>query len=286
MAVTTERKEYLESDAVKQAKALLDQQSAAKPGAYQSQWQTQLNDTMDKILNREKFQFDLNGDALYQQYKDRYVNQGKMAMMDTMGQAAALTGGYGNSYAQNVGQQAYQGHLQGLNDVIPELYQLALDQYDREGNALKEQYAILGDRESEDYGRYRDSVSDWQNEYNRLYGAYRDEQSYDYGMHRDAVADQQWQAEFDEAKRRYDQEWEAAQAAKSSKGSRRSYTPVEEEEEKEEEVPTVYTFADVGKKAQEIAATGGDAGAYINAARQAGVITTAQYKSLKYTFGF
>ena len=29
------------------------------------------NDTMNKILNREKFSYDLNGDALYQQYKDK-----------------------------------------------------------------------------------------------------------------------------------------------------------------------------------------------------------------------
>jgi hypothetical protein len=32
-----------------------------------------------------------------------------MAMMDTMGKAAGLTGGYGSPYAQQVGQQAYQG---------------------------------------------------------------------------------------------------------------------------------------------------------------------------------
>ena len=87
-------------------------------GQYQSPWQTQLNDTISKILNREKFSYDLNGDALYQQYKDQYVNQGQQAMMDTMGQAQAMTGGYGNSYAQTVGQQTYQGYLQQLNDIL------------------------------------------------------------------------------------------------------------------------------------------------------------------------
>ena len=98
---------YKPSDTVTQAQALLQQQMAQKPGEYTSPWQAQLNDAMNKILNREKFSYDLNGDALYQQYKDQYMTQGKMAMMDTMGQAAALTGGYGNSYAQGVGQQAY-----------------------------------------------------------------------------------------------------------------------------------------------------------------------------------
>ena len=88
-----EYKPYTPSDTVKQAEALLQEQLAQKPGAYTSAWQTQLNDTLQKILNREKFSYDLNGDALYQRYKDQYTTQGKLAMMDTMGQAAAMTGG-------------------------------------------------------------------------------------------------------------------------------------------------------------------------------------------------
>ena len=192
---------YVESDAVKQAQAMLQQQMAQKPGAYQSQWQTSLNDIMDKILNREKFSYDLNGDALYQQYADQYINQGQMAMMDTMGQAAALTGGYGNSYAQSVGQQTYQGYLQQLNDKVPELYQLALNQYLQEGDALMNQYGLMADQENQDYSRYRDSVSDWNAEQNRLYQQYLDERNFDYGVYaddrdftyqqgRDQVADQ------------------------------------------------------------------------------------------------
>ena len=57
------------------------------------------DEALQAYLNREDFQYDVNADALYQQYKDRYVELGKDAMEDTMGQAAALTGGYGSSYA-------------------------------------------------------------------------------------------------------------------------------------------------------------------------------------------
>ena len=131
----------------------------AQPGGYRSQWQTQLDDTMNRIMNREKFTYDLNGDALWKTYKDQYMTGGKMAMMDTMGQAAALTGGYGNSYAQGVGQQAYQGYMQGLTDKIPELYQLAMDQYDREGNAMLQQYGLLQDAEAMDYSRFQDNMA-------------------------------------------------------------------------------------------------------------------------------
>ena len=121
----------------------------------------QLDSLYQQIMNRPKFTFDVNEDALYQQLRESYIANGQLAMMDTMGQAAALTGGYGNSYAQGVGQQAYQQYLQGLTDEIPDLYNMALNQYIAEGDAMYDQLAAL-----------------------------------------------QWQAEFDEDKRRYDQAWE------------------------------------------------------------------------------
>lgn len=153
-----EKKKQPAVDQVGQAQLQLRSQMA-QPGGYKSQWQTQLDDTMSRIMNREKFSYDLNGDALWKQYKDQYTTGGKLAMMDTMGQAAQLTGGYGNSYAQGVGQQAYQGYMQGLTDKIPELYQLALDQYDREGNAMLQQYGLLQDAEAMDYSRFQDNMA-------------------------------------------------------------------------------------------------------------------------------
>ena len=170
----------LESDTVRQAQELLKQQSAT-PGKT-SGWQSQLNDTINRILNREQFSYDLNGDALYQQYKDNYMTQGKMAMMDTMGQAQAMTGGYGNSYAQGVGQQAYHGYLQQLNDRVPELYQLALSKYQMDGDQLYDRAGMLSQ------------------------------------MDRYQKADEQWQKEFDEAKWRYDMEWEQKYGTKPDRG--------------------------------------------------------------------
>lgn len=217
---------YQESDAVKAAQAALSAQLAQKPGAYQSQWQTQIDDTLKKIQNKEKFSYDVNGDALYQQYKDKYTQQGKMAMQDTMGQAAALTGGYGNSYAATVGNQAYQASMQELNNVIPELYQMAYNRHQDEKQDLYNQYALLGERENMDYGKYRDTVSDFNVERDYLtgrydsernydyskysdnrnfsYGKYSDDKSYAYNEHRNAIADKQWQTEFEEAKRQYE----------------------------------------------------------------------------------
>ena len=45
------------------------------------------------------FKYDLNADLLYQNAVDNYMLQGQKAMMDTNAAAAALSGGYGNSWA-------------------------------------------------------------------------------------------------------------------------------------------------------------------------------------------
>ena len=219
---------YQESDTVTQAQDALNAQLAQKPGAYQSQWQSQLDEVINKIMNREKFSYDLNGDALYQQYKDKYIKQGKMAMGDAIGQASAMTGGYGNSYAQSVGQQAYQAQLENLNDIVPELYQMAYDKYNQEGQDLYNQASLLGSQEERDYGRYRDSVGDWQTERDYLagrydsereydyskynnerefaYGQYADDKSYAYNEYRNAIEDEQWEKDFAEAQRQFNED--------------------------------------------------------------------------------
>lgn len=172
---------YVASDAVNQAKNEWDQHSANKIADWTGGTYGQtLKDQINKINNREKFSYDLNGDVLYQQYKDQYINKGRLAMADTMGQAAAMTGGYGNSYASTAGNQAYQGYLQQLNDVVPELYQLALNKYSMEGDELYNQLNMYQNAYDTEYGEYRDKVSDWYNEDSRLSQKYYNEANMDY----------------------------------------------------------------------------------------------------------
>lgn len=232
---------YEESDSVKNAGDKKTETENALAGYKDFTYSNQqsLDDIMNKILNREQFSYDLNGDAFYQQYKDKYVQQGKMAMQDTMGQAAAMTGGYGNSYAATVGNQAYQASLENLNDIVPELYQMAYDRYNQEGQDMLNKYSMLSDDRATQYG-------EWTDGYNRLatdrgyyadqydaernydyskyaddrdfsYGQYADDRNFGYnqwadgynmayGEHRDAIADKQWQANFDEAQRQYEEQ--------------------------------------------------------------------------------
>lgn len=175
-------KPYEESEAVKQYRQQLQEIQLQKPGEYQSQYAQQLKKAQDAALNREKFQYNLSSDPLYQQDKQQYQRQGKLAMKDTVGQAAAMNGGYGSSYGQMAGQQAYNGYLQQLNDRVPELYQLALSKYQQEGQEAMDRLNMLGQLESKDYSRYQDTLANWQTERGYATDRYDNERNTDYNL--------------------------------------------------------------------------------------------------------
>ena len=143
---------------------------------YQSGHEAQLNDLYNRIMNREPFTYDMNGDALYQQYKSQYQTLGRQAMKDTMGQAAGLTGGYGSTYSQSVGQQAYNAYLQQLNNIVQDLYDRAYNIYNQQTQDLYNMYGLERDAENQDYSRHRDDVSDYWTNLSYLQSA--DEQEY------------------------------------------------------------------------------------------------------------
>ena len=173
----------------------LEAATSGQRPSYAGTFEEQLQGIYDKIVNREPFQYDVNADPLYQNYKDQYIQQGKLAMKDTMGQAAALTGGYGSTYGQQVGQQTYDAYLKNPTDVIPELYGMAYDMYRDKGDDLLTEYGLLGDMRDTEYNRYRDSLSDWnydqevarqkeETEYNRR----KDEENTTYSRQQQAYA--------------------------------------------------------------------------------------------------
>ena len=286
MATIYEQKKYEQSDAVKKAQESLEAIAGQKPGAYQSQYQPKIQTLTDQILNRGPFQYDLNGDALYDQYKDLYVGLGQQAMMDTMGQAAKLTGGYGNSYAQMAGQQAYHGHLRGLNDKVPELYQLALQRYNQEGQDLYNRYGLLSSQEEQAYNRFMNNYNMWNAERDWLAGRYDTERGFDYSGYRDAVADDQWKAGFDEDVRRFDFDNKLGEFA--PKGGPGGGGPKKDDPE-----PPVYDggddidYDDVVKELNEMVKNGAPkstVSAQIRDYIGAGVITNEEANKLRGTF--
>lgn len=122
--------------------------SAYTPSTYSktvdtSATEAMLKDALEGIRGYEDFQYDLNADMLYKQAVDNALQQGQMAMQDTMGNAAALTGGYGNSYAANVGNQAYQNYITQVNNNIPQFQQMALGVWQSGLDRLMNEYSAV-----------------------------------------------------------------------------------------------------------------------------------------------
>ena len=179
---------YTPGSAVQQAQAYLNQVQSRRPGEYQSQWDGELTELYNRIANRKPFSYDIGTDPVYQQYREQYQRQGRLAMQDTMGQAAALTGGYGSTYGEQVGQQAYNAYLQNLNDIVPDLYNAAYNRYRDEGTDLYNQYGLLSDRENKAYSRYRDTVNDYYSELSDARSAYDSAYSRDYNQWSDQLS--------------------------------------------------------------------------------------------------
>lgn len=140
------------------------QQIAADLGnrpTYDNKYDLQLQEAYQNIVGRDPFFWNADQDPFYQDYARRYTQLGQQAMKDTMGQAAALTGGYGNTYAQFAGQGAYNQYMAALADKEIQLEERAYQRYQDAGDELYKQYSMLGDLRDTEYGRYRDAVSDY-----------------------------------------------------------------------------------------------------------------------------
>ena len=167
-------KGYQPSEDVAAARVYRDSVAAMQPGEYDSGFEDQLKALYDQIEGREAFSYDPEEDEAYRRYARLYAAQGAAAMEDTMGQAASLTGGYGSSYAQAVGQQAYDRYLGELAALVPELRQAALAEYRQEGQALTDRYNMLNQQEKAGYDRWQDTVAQWQRALSKAQSSYED----------------------------------------------------------------------------------------------------------------
>ena len=106
------------------------------------------------LYDRKNFSYNVNNDALYDQIVRDYAEGASRAAEDAMGRAAVMTGGYGNSYAQQVGQQTYQDYMGGLDAEADKLYDRALDRYVMQGELLRDKYALASDLADQKYAEY------------------------------------------------------------------------------------------------------------------------------------
>lgn len=166
---------YVQSEAVQNAaNALKTHQEQNKPGAYQSTWDDQIQGLINDALNRPDFKYSEQVDPTYQIYEDKYKTQGAMALKGAVGEGSAMTGGYANTYAQQLGQEQYQAYMQELNDKIPQLRDDAYQRYQDEVELARQNLNMLQTEEDRQYGMYRDDVSDYQSDLNYLYTMFSD----------------------------------------------------------------------------------------------------------------
>lgn len=117
----------------------------------------QVKEMLDQINGREKFSYDPNADTMFQTYLSGMVDKGKMAMQDTMGQASALTGGYGSTYAQTAGNNAYNQYIQEAYGAMPDYYELAMQAYQAEGQDMYNKLNALSTADQDEYSRLYNS---------------------------------------------------------------------------------------------------------------------------------
>ena len=191
---------FFSTNSADYAKAI---QSLVKP-TYESKYGTLIEEQLNKILNKESFSYDFNGDPLFQNYKDQYTKMGKEAAINAAAATSTLTGGYGNSYAGTAAAQANQQYLTQLNEKIPELYNAALNKYDMEVQDMYNKFNLVQGEENRLYGQYRDTVSDYYSDLSDLRSGHATAQAqenadrdYNYQVQRAAVADSQWQKNYD-----------------------------------------------------------------------------------------
>ncbi|MBQ7896691.1 MAG: peptidoglycan-binding protein [Oscillospiraceae bacterium] len=156
---------------------------------YENSYGDELESLYQQIVSRPEFSYDLNSDALYQQYKDQYIASGLKAMNDSMAQASGLTGGYASTYSQAVGSMQYGEYMKELTAMIPQLYDRALSTYQLQGDRLNDSFAATKELSEEEYKQYEDALSQYNFTLNYL--SDQAQNAYDTGF-------ESWQAGIDE----------------------------------------------------------------------------------------
>lgn len=151
--------------AMEYTQSLLDKINAGK-----TSYTDKINDIMSQIENRPQFSYDFNTDPLFQNALQGAMSAGQTAMQDTIGQASALTGGYGSTYATSAANQAYNEFVKGAYDALPEYYGIARNAYDQEGQDLYNRLGMYQTADETEYGRLTNAYGLNLDNANRIYG--------------------------------------------------------------------------------------------------------------------
>ncbi|MBE6918713.1 MAG: hypothetical protein E7469_03390 [Ruminococcaceae bacterium] len=175
---------YAPSDEVSAAQAERDSVAAIRPGDYQSSFEEELLRLYDELVSRPGFSYDPKEDAAYHSYAQLYERSGRQAMEDTLGKSAALTGGYGSTYAQTAAQQSYNGYLQQLAALLPQLEENARKRYETEGDAAQQRYELTAQQQKAEKAAWEQAYEAWQAQLKAAESAYDAAYDRDYNAYK------------------------------------------------------------------------------------------------------
>lgn len=142
---------------------------------YESSYGNQISDMIADLLDRPAFEYDHTTDPVYSAYAKQYTREGKRASADALGEAASATGGIPSSYAVTAATQAGDYYASQLADKIPELYEAAYNRYLQEYQMKLSDLNTVQQQEETEYGRYLDSLSQYNTDRNFDYAKWLDE---------------------------------------------------------------------------------------------------------------
>ena len=174
---TTNKKEkpvYTQSDEVAAAKAALGAAEGKTVSPYTSKYGKTISDIADRIVAGEKFSYDFNADPIYNVYREQAERDRRRAVSDAAASAAALTGGYANSYGATAAAEASAKTYDSLRALIPSLAEAAYKKWYNDKKLENETLSSIMALEDADYSRWRDEVKDYNDERAYLAGRYND----------------------------------------------------------------------------------------------------------------
>ena len=157
------------------------------------------------------FSYDHTTDPAWQAYKKEYAREGARASENALGQYAAMTGGMPSTAAVTAASQAGDYYAAKLADKIPELYDMAYAMYTGEADRLYRQLAALQDARSDELGRYRTELSQWNADRDRADAL--DRQAWERDYRERAYADSRADTEYDRAWNEEARDYERARPA-------------------------------------------------------------------------
>lgn len=184
------------------------QYTSSAASSYTDPYADRLESALERLEAREPFSYNPEDDPAYQAYRTAYRREGDRAAKNSLGDAAALTGGQASTAAVVAASQARDVYNSKLGDVVPQLYEMAWQMYQGEQNSLLSEIETLANLSASAYAQNMDSRE-------LDYKIFADQRDFAYGQYQD-VLDRESAAEQSYYDRTYNYDRLAQSAQQSS----------------------------------------------------------------------